>query len=799
MVSRGWKVAALALLTAGLALALLVPRAVRGRVRRIVGQRCERQLDATCAVGDVGIAIDGVLLRDLRVRARSGRVAANVARVGVRLGWLKYVFGVPQRVAVDIDGVTVRVTGSLPDLLRDLRARRREETPSSTSRKFRLRAVHLAGLEVSARVLDVGGHPITASLRGGGLEWTRDGATTARWDDAQTEYPGVRGHTGTCTVLSGIDRTSSLDCSEFDATVDVAQARQYQAAAESVLAALDARSPQPDGAADTAAPPEVPARDAQARFREGRVRLTHGDDLIADLTPASISALVERGSLREASFQLGGADARQPSLSLSFNRMREPWQVDLDVAALPLRELAPWVPSVPWHDTSRGRAHARVHIEPGEQPERLDVSGDLFVENFGLEHRRLAHEAIDGLSVSLDGSAVIDLARRRVTTPGLHWQVNGIPFTVAGWVERGASHTAMDVGLQMPPVSCEGALRSLPRTVTGVTVNLSLHGAVGGNARIALDTRHLSDTVFSYNVQDGCEAAGSGWELSVRRFEGPFVQRVMEPNGTMRAFVTGPGSPAWVPIEALPPNLLNAVITREDGGFYRHEGFSPNEIRGALVRNVSEGRFAYGASTLSMQLAKNVFLAREKTLVRKLQEVLLTWWIERELTKEKILELYLNVVEFGPGIYGIGPASRFFFAREPRDLTPLQAIYLATLLPAPVPRFAIFQRGAASPDTVARLRAIARAMGVTRAMSAADVAAAQSEAFAFRPRTDPVPGAATLEVDPTTTDDAARALAERAMTQVREAPPVEGDAREEAPGERDAGAGAGGDAGEIRP
>ncbi len=215
--------------------------------------------------------------------------------------------------------------------------------------------------------------------------------------------------------------------------------------------------------------------------------------------------------------------------------------------------------------------------------------------------------------------------------------------------------------------------------------------------------------------------------------------------------------------------MLNAVVHREDGGFFQHRGFSSGEIRGALVRNVSEGRFAYGASTISMQLAKNVFLAREKTLVRKLQEVVLTWWIEQSLEKSAILELYLNVVEFGPGIYGIGPAARFFFGREPRDLTPLQAIYLATLLPAPIPRFAIFQRGAASADTVARLRAIARAMAAQRQMTAADAEAAQSEVFAFRPRNAPVPGAVTMDVDPATTDEAARALSSRAMVNLHPA------------------------------
>jgi hypothetical protein len=447
--------------------------------------------------------------------------------------------------------------------------------------------------------------------------------------------------------------------------------------------------------------------------------------------------------------------------------MHEPWQIDLEAAALPLRELAPWVPVVPWHGTEAGRAHARVHVEPMTFAERLDVSGDLYIENFGVQHAGLAREPVDGLSVSLDGRAIIDLAARRVSTPALNWHVNGIPFTVSGFVERGHDHTAVDASLHMPLVTCDGAMRSLPRAVTGVAGDLGLTGTLGADAHVALDTRRLSDTVFDYHVTDGCRVTTASWALSMRRFAGPFVQRAIEPGGRMRAFVTGPNAPAWVPIEMIPPTVVNAVISREDGSFYRHQGFAPHEIRGALVRNVGEGRFAYGASTISMQLAKNVFLAREKTLVRKLQEVVLTWWLEQSLTKSAIMELYLNVVEFGPGIYGIGPAARFFFGCEPRDLSTLRAIYLATLLPAPVPRFGLYQRGSLPADSLARLRAIARSMGGARLLTAAEVEAAQQESFAFRPRTQAIAGAQTLTVDPATDDAAARVLAERHTISVR--------------------------------
>jgi membrane peptidoglycan carboxypeptidase len=259
------------------------------------------------------------------------------------------------------------------------------------------------------------------------------------------------------------------------------------------------------------------------------------------------------------------------------------------------------------------------------------------------------------------------------------------------------------------------------------------------------------------DLADHCAIWRDGLTQGVRRFARPFVQRVQEPTG-LRAFVTGPGSPAWVPIGQISPYVADAVVSREDGGFYAHHGFNLREIRGAIVRDVGAHRFVYGASTITMQLAKNVFLRREKTLVRKLQEVVMAWYLERSLDKDSILELYLNVVEFGPGIYGIGPASRFFFGREPADLTPLQSIYLATLLPNPTARYGNFVRGAVSPGTLASLRAIARSMVAQGRLTPAEGAAAQQEALTFRAASAPVQGALTMNVDPSTTDVAAEEM-----------------------------------------
>jgi membrane peptidoglycan carboxypeptidase len=130
-------------------------------------------------------------------------------------------------------------------------------------------------------------------------------------------------------------------------------------------------------------------------------------------------------------------------------------------------------------------------------------------------------------------------------------------------------------------------------------------------------------------------------------------------------------------------HLESAVLICEDSRFHAHGGFDFQALENAIKDDLKQGRFARGASTVSMQLAKNLYLGKEKTLGRKLQEALLTMLLEQQLDKRRILELYLNVVELGPGLYGVGDAAQYYFATPARALTLGQSLYLASLLPNP--------------------------------------------------------------------------------------------------------------------
>ncbi len=140
----------------------------------------------------------------------------------------------------------------------------------------------------------------------------------------------------------------------------------------------------------------------------------------------------------------------------------------------------------------------------------------------------------------------------------------------------------------------------------------------------------------------------------------------------------------WVPLSQVSPYLIKAVLIAEDDKFWSHEGFDYEAIQKAIEKDIKTKKFKLGGSTISQQLAKNLYLSPAKNPVRKIREAIITWRLERALTKKRILELYLNVAEWGDvGIFGIGAASRHYYGKLASELNPEEASRLASVLPNP--------------------------------------------------------------------------------------------------------------------
>ena len=179
-----------------------------------------------------------------------------------------------------------------------------------------------------------------------------------------------------------------------------------------------------------------------------------------------------------------------------------------------------------------------------------------------------------------------------------------------------------------------------------------------------------------------------------------FMERYLEqkPGARMRQ--------EWVPYSRISPNLKRAVIAAEDAKFLDHEGFDWEAIQKAMQKNEERGKVVAGASTITQQLSKNLFLSGSRSWLRKGQEAAITWMMERTLSKRRILEIYLNVAEWGEGVFGAEAAARYHFGITAAALTPEQSSYLAAILPAP----RRYERGRQTPYISGRMMTISARM-----------------------------------------------------------------------------------------
>ena len=286
---------------------------------------------------------------------------------------------------------------------------------------------------------------------------------------------------------------------------------------------------------------------------------------------------------------------------------------------------------------------------------------------------------------------------------------------------------------------CQDLLDALPAPLRSDLPGLEFGGSVDFSVLFNVDFADLRSTIFDLEATSRCRVTGADGSIQMERLRGTFRHEIVLPDGRTETVLTGPGSPEWVSLRDISPYMVSAVVTTEDARFFRHSGVSISDLRTAIIRDLRNERFASGGSTIDMQVVKNVFLDREKTVARKVQEVILAWWLDQALNKNQIMELYLNVIEYGPRIYGIGPAARHFFGRAPADLSPLEAIYLAKLLPDPISRYGIYHHGGVSARWRARLDRLLGIMTSRGELTEAEYQAAIHDQIDFWYPGEPLP------------------------------------------------------------
>jgi membrane peptidoglycan carboxypeptidase len=174
-------------------------------------------------------------------------------------------------------------------------------------------------------------------------------------------------------------------------------------------------------------------------------------------------------------------------------------------------------------------------------------------------------------------------------------------------------------------------------------------------------------------------------EFDLSYLRQPFVHIVREEGQPVKTITLTEGHEDFTRLDAVSGNFIKTVIRTEDPRFYRHKGLDERSFGYAILENIRDKKISRGGSTITMQLARNLFLHHRKDLGRKLEEIVLAWLMEAiyEIPKNRMLEIYLNIIEFGPGLYGIKEASYFYFSKAPSELTLTESLVLSYIIPRP--------------------------------------------------------------------------------------------------------------------
>ncbi len=441
----------------------------------------------------------------------------------------------------------------------------------------------------------------------------------------------------------------------------------------------------------------------------------------------------------------------------------------------------------PVHSSLDGLLSGTVQLQVDRATRRVVLTGQAKLSALTVTHPALAEDRIGPFTVAFGGKVVASadpegpLERAKVALTDGTVTLGDVALTLEAAVDATGAAPVITAAASIPTVAASKVAAAIPPGLMPNLQPIEAQGRFGFEGGLRIDFADLQATELTAKLDmGGLRLTGLNPAVDFDALGTRFVTRFVMPDETVFERETGPETERWVPLEEITPLMPLAVITQEDGGFYRHGGVSLFHLRASLVRNLERGRFARGGSTLSMQLARNLFLHRRKTLARKLEELVLTWLLEQRFEKAELMALYLNVVEFGEGVFGIKDAAAYYFDKPPSQLDPVEVAFLTRLLPSPRRWGKQKEKGKADGWYVKRIDRLLDLL-VDRGHLSAEVRAGAQPALLFQgPTMDPqvwqppVPGmGADGEVPPA--DDGADPFA----------PVFPSDLDEDAPGEPD--------------
>jgi hypothetical protein len=419
-----------------------------------------------------------------------------------------------------------------------------------------------------------------------------------------------------------------------------------------------------------------------------------------------------------------------PGLHISCRIAGEVADLQMEARDLPLRALDGITEP---RGLGLDEARADLRVVASLDMERMGVAFQFDSQLRGLQ---VHHPAIDrtpwrDVSIELHASGQGTTATGRVDIEAAEVRAFGAQLDIKGWAELLGTPRG-EITVSTPPAAplpCAALLAAQAQPVRQALEGLVLGGKLGVSVALSFDAAAWETLALDVRVNPRCTVKT---EPQVLASLTPAL-RQGTPTGPLAPHLPlGKYHPDFAPLAEMPRHLPAAFLTSEDSRFFSHDGFDIETIRHALVQDFETGSFGRGASTITQQLAKNLFLTPHRTLARKLEETVLAWRLHNLLGKERILELYLNVIDLGPGIRGVRQAARAYFGKELHQLRPIESAYLAALAPNPHVLARRFRDGHVDDGWLQRLHDLLAMMKRSGRLTAAELASARGTKPALR-------------------------------------------------------------------
>lgn len=318
-----------------------------------------------------------------------------------------------------------------------------------------------------------------------------------------------------------------------------------------------------------------------------------------------------------------------------------------------------------------------------ESQDSLTLAGKWAFENLKVKHRRLSEEEI--LLPEAAGEGQINIGKLSMEIdPSSSIRVKEFAFQPhVRFVTK--PHKALSLSVHTGQIEAQKLFDAIPAGLFETLDGIQVSGKIAYNLDFSVDFDDPDALKFVSSMDDKDLKIVKWGKANVSQMNGPFVYKAFEDTVLMREIVVGTQNPTFTPLNQVSSILKKTVLNTEDPYFYEHNGFEEEAFKLSIATNIKEKAFKRGASTISMQLVKNIFLNRNKTMMRKFEEILLVWLIEasKQVSKDRMFEVYLNVIEWGRNVYGIHEASSYYFGKTPAELTIGESLYLSSIIPRP--------------------------------------------------------------------------------------------------------------------